>query len=247
VKPPCRTSSGAGQPSPDRALTELLQLSLRLQGHAFGAPAGPRPGQDQAVRHATSPGRLRDRGGGAPRELGGSAGNSPFPGRRACRALPGGSPPGAAPPPVGRPAPAAGGPRRHAAPVASRRSFVTQMSLGRAGSGDMRWPGAAPRSMRCHPAQVPTWALRSYGTQARSPERCPAARSKCTIIWVHICRFGVIMGGTDLVLRSAPAPALGADHVPDMSSGCHVGAAHGRIASHSCVAPNSLQWGPPRF
>jgi len=35
---------------------------------------------------------------------------------------------------------------------------------------------------------------------------------------VHICLFGVIMGGTDLVLRSAPAPALGADQVPDMSS-----------------------------
>jgi hypothetical protein len=91
-----------------------------------------------------------------------------------------------------------------------------------------------------------------FASSCCASQRLPAdyelrtARSKCTIIWVHICRFGVIMGGTDLV-RSAPAPALGADQVPDMSSGCHVGAAHGRIASHICVAPNSLQRGRPRF
>jgi hypothetical protein len=136
--------------------------------------------------------------------------------------------------------------------VHSARSYQLPMASGGAQgikaqlrATAMAWQGQACQADRELSQYVMGWWASPPPGHADYELR--TARSKCTVIWVHICRFGVIMGGSDLVLRSAPALALGADQVPDMSSGCHVGAAHGRIASHSFVAPNSLQRGRPRF
>ena len=99
--------------------SKRLQTNRRVLVTTFstaffkGAPTarqpGRVPGQDQAVRHAMSPGKLRDGGGEvSARELGGSAGQLADPWAAAKPRPTGGSPPGAPPPPVGRPAPAAG-------------------------------------------------------------------------------------------------------------------------------------------
>jgi hypothetical protein len=51
-------------------------------------------------------------------------------------------------------------------------------------------PAGECPSLAYHPRNAPDRRLLIAGSAA-----------KCTIIWAHICRFGVAMGGADLVLE----------------------------------------------
>ena len=76
----------------------LLQLSLRLQGHRLRRAGSSAQAEVQARDAGAPPQYARARAGNHARSWR-SAGRTPPPGWAACRALPGGGPRGAAPPP----------------------------------------------------------------------------------------------------------------------------------------------------
>ncbi len=97
---PCRVKHQAGQGSV--SVRSVTTFSTAFKGTPPARQAGPGPAKPGTRGDTRSPGRWMT-GEWPCRELAGSAGDWPSPGRTACRALPGGSPTGAAPPPVGCP------------------------------------------------------------------------------------------------------------------------------------------------